>query len=101
MYATGIGLVLYGIEEAESLANPDEEQEEAAAAQGAAGFKTIDLFANMDDDLKPHEEPVAEAEEEPEEEKKPKKVKKPKKGLFDRTIGGFLDKVFSEDGIDD
>ena len=30
-----------------------------------------------------------------------KKVKKPKKGLFDRTIGGFLDKVFSEDGIDD
>ncbi len=101
MYATGIGLVLYGIEESERLANPDEEAEELVAEQGPAGFKPIDLFANMEDDLKPSEEPAPKDSKEEDEEPKPKKEKKPKKGLFDRTIGGFLDKVFSEEGIDD
>ena len=98
MYATGIGLVLYGIEQSE--AEHEDVVEEKAKATGQSNGK-IDIFASMD--MEPAEEPAPKAEE-PAPEKPSKKEKKSKKDKgsenFEKTIGGFFKKLFDE-GIDD
>ncbi len=94
MYATGIGLVLYGLEQAESDHSDDDEP--AIRQDGKAQDGHVDIFADMDYDTKP--QPRA-ADEQEEEEPAPKK-KKDKKGSFEKTIGRFFNKVFDE-GIDD
>ncbi len=101
MYATGIGLVLYGIEKSEGNAGANaDDEDEPIQNQADGGIGTVDIFADMDDDLTPKDETQPQVQDDDDIAKKPKK-KKNKKGLFDRTIGGFLDKVFSEDGIDE
>ena len=98
MYATGIGLVLYGIEQSE--AEHEDVVEEKAKATGQSNGK-IDIFASMDMELA--EEPAPKADE-PAPEKPSKKEKKSKKDKgsenFEKTIGGFFKKLFDE-GIDD
>jgi cell division protein FtsA len=83
MYATGIGLVLYGLEQAE---NGAEEAEEPADDH-------VDIFSDMKD-----EEPADEAPKSPE--KTDKAPKKKRRGLFERKVGDFFRDVFTE-SIDD
>ena len=83
MYATGIGLVLYGIEQSELEQRGEQEPEEKM------NDGKIDIFANMGS--------------EPEPEKKKKKDKEKKKSggdNFQSVIGRFFGQVFDE-GIDD
>lgn len=89
MYATGIGLVLYGLEQAE--------QHDAAPAEERKAGKTthVDIFAGMDD-LPPA--PAATPVEEPKEGKKPGKT--PKDDTFGNAVSRFFNKVFNE-GIDE
>ena len=91
MYATGIGLVLYGLEQAEAN-QEDDVQESNKTAKGG-----IDIFADMDTvaPAKPtptsvDEQPVA----------KPKKPKKGDDDTFGKAISRFFNKVFDE-GIDE
>ena len=93
MYATGIGLVLYGIEQSELEQRGEQEPEEKM------NDGKIDIFANMGSEP----EPVAEPVEQPEPEKKKKKDKEKKKSggdNFQSVIGRFFGQVFDE-GIDD
>lgn len=87
MYATGIGLVLYGLEEAEKNNNPEAEVEEETET------KTKDIFADM---MPEPEKPVDTTPENPE--KKTKEKKGP--GKFEKVLGDFFSSVFGE-GIDD
>ena len=87
MYATGIGLVLYGLEEAEKCCNPEAEVEEEPET------KTKDIFADM---MPEPEKPVEKTPETPE--KKTKEKKGP--GKFEKVLGDFFSSVFGE-GIDD
>ena len=91
MYATGIGLVLYGLEQAESN-HEEEPEEEATPADNAR----VDIFADMN--VEPSEDPTPASQVVPE--KPAKKEKTKKKGNFENTISGFFKKVFDE-GIDD
>ena len=92
MYATGIGLVLYGLEKAEAGHEDDTAEEESVPDDGR-----IDIFADMN--VEPADEPAPAEDAEPE--KPAKKTKnKEKKGSFEKTISGFFKKVFDE-GIDD
>ena len=91
MYATGIGLVLYGLEQAEAN-QEDDVQESKKTTKGG-----IDIFADMDTEApaKPtptsvDEQPVA----------KPKKPKKGDDDTFGKAISRFFNKVFDE-GIDE
>ena len=91
MYATGIGLVLYGLETAEAK---EAKVEPGAKKEEKNGF---DLFADMDK-MPPappapqpvDEEPVAKA----------KKKKKEEDESFGKAISRFFNKVFDE-GIDE
>ena len=80
MYATGIGLVLYGLEKTE---NPHQETEEEDVQDNGR----IDIFADM------NAETTVEAESKPEEKSKEKKGKG--RG-FDKILGSFLDNMFKE-----
>ena len=80
MYATGIGLVLYGLEKTE---NPHQETEEEDVQDNGR----IDIFADM------NAETTVEAEPKPEEKSKEKKGKG--RG-FDKILGSFLDNMFKE-----
>lgn len=102
MYATGIGLVLYGLEQAEGGHEDDAEEETLSPAKNDG---KVDIFANMD--MEPKAETPAPTEPAFEEmpgkkEKNEKEKDKSKKGpgTFEKTIGGFFKKVFDE-GIDD
>jgi cell division protein FtsA len=104
MYATGIGLVLYGIEQSE-LENEGFEEDffkEETSLKPAEETKRregshVDIFENMSD------APVAPEPEQDEEETKPnkKQPKKPKGESFDGRLKDFFGKVFGETGIDD
>ena len=93
MYATGIGLVLFGLEQAER--NADDEEV-------ATGIKTkrksehVDIFADLSDIPEPKPEPTVEKPE-PKDEKKPKH---PKDETFGNAVSRFFNKVFNE-GIDE
>lgn len=102
MYATGIGLVLYGIEQAEHERDGIEGDDEDIL-NNMDGLKPaddvddghVDIFKDMGN-LKPADEPA------PEKNKKDEKTeKKPKKRLFDIHLKQYFDKVFGETGIDD
>ncbi len=90
MYATGIGLVLYGLEDAESK-QADEEPAQQESARKADGH--VDLFAGMDETTK--EEPETKTEKPVE-----KKGKTKGKGKFEDIVGNFFKSVFDE-GLDD
>ena len=104
MYATGIGLVLYGIEQSE-LENEGFEEDffkEETSLKPAEETKRregshVDIFENMSD------APVVPEPEQDEEETKPnkKQPKKPKGESFDGRLKDFFGKVFGETGIDD
>jgi len=104
MYATGIGLVLYGIEQSE-LENEGFEEDffkEETSLKPAEETKRregshVDIFENMSD------APVAPEPVQDEEETKPnkKQPKKPKGESFDGRLKDFFGKVFGETGIDD
>lgn len=82
MYATGIGLVIYGILEAE--------EQERLVAQNETG--------------EPETETVETEPEETSEKKKEKRKKKPADGTkpgLGKSINDFLTRVFTEDNLDD
>jgi cell division protein FtsA len=85
MYATGIGLVLYGLEEAEK-----EEQ----GAEKTKKDEKVDLFKDMDSDARDghteNRDYTAESDA----------SEKGHRGLFEKKVTGFFKKVFTE-GIDD
>ena len=94
MYATGIGLVLYGIEQSERDREGTEEDffEEETNLKPAEERKTkdgqhVDIFEDMDE--APTDKSVTPT------------PKKPKGGGFDKTLKDFFGKVFGESGIDD
>jgi cell division protein FtsA len=84
MYATGIGLVLYGIEQSEAGRKP------AAAEKKQDKGGHTDIFKDMDESAPapaPAPEPV---------EQKPASKKKGKGKSFDDVIGGYLKNLFNE-----
>lgn len=93
MYATGVGLVIYGL---------DQEEKARQRYQEDVKSSFSDIFADMGD-----EEPAAEAapepepEKEPEKEKKSKKVKKQKserdRANWSDSIGHFFEGIFKDD----
>lgn len=85
MYATGIGLVLYGLEQSEKGPANDDAEEEPEGVH-------IDIFADMKD-----EPATPTAEPEPVLEPKAKKVKKPN---FEGVLNKWFSNMFNE-GIDD
>ena len=91
MYATGIGLVLYGLEQAEEGCEEDTREQRKANKGG------IDLFADMDKmppaaASQPAKEPVV---------SKPKEKKKKRgEGEFGKAIADWFGKIFDE-GIDE
>ena len=109
MYATGIGLVLYGIEKSEQENEDDDiiwddSQVPEPAAEKNAGKKEdknnghVDIFGNMGD-LVPATETKTEPDSQPESKVKDKKDKE--KRTFNRRLNQFFGKVFGENGIDD
>lgn len=89
MYATGIGLVIYGLEMAEEEAEPMD------AAEEEFGFKRHeDLFADMEKAGAAAQPPVVEEPKEPKK-KSPKKSKS-----FDKMINDFLTNML-RDQIDE
>jgi hypothetical protein len=100
MYATGIGLVLYGIEKSEEAQQPDDEQRATPRRQKATG--KVDIFADMD-----HETPATPSNTtpQPQEKEDTKHTKGDEKGAkkgesFQNVIGNFIGRVFGE-SIDD
>ena len=90
MYATGIGLVLYGLEQAEM--NQEEEVPESKKAKKSG----LDIFADMDElPPAPVAKPVVEQPE-----TKAKKKKRNEDENFGNVISRFFNKVFDE-GIDE
>lgn len=92
MYATGIGLVLFGLEQVES-SHVEEPEEETTPADNAR----VDIFADMG--IEPSEDPTPASEAITEKPDK-KEKRKAKKGNFEETVKLFFGKVFNE-GIDD
>ena len=91
MYATGIGLVLYGLEQAERE-HTDEEPAQQESTRKADGH--VDIFVDMNE---------APAEEQPKttnEKPVSKKEKNKGKGKFEDVLGSFFKTVFDE-GLDD
>ncbi len=89
MYATGIGLVLYGLEQTEQHDAPTTDGHKA----GKKGH--IDIFAGMDDlPPAPAPAPAAEAPQ------PAPRAKKPKDDTFSNAVSRFFNKVFNE-GIDE
>ncbi|MBR3784450.1 MAG: cell division protein FtsA [Bacteroidales bacterium] len=82
MYATGIGLVLYGLEKTEA---PQVDEEEKR------GNAHVDIFADMG------AEAPAEPAPQPAEQSKGKDKKVKGKGKFDDVLGRFLNNIFNED----
>lgn len=89
MYATGIGLVLYGLEKAEEAYDGTEEEEKTAFDN--------DIFKNMDVDMANE---VEKAEEQQLVDRKKASKSKEKGPKFDHVLERFLNKVFNE-GIDE
>lgn len=93
MYATGIGLVLYGIEQSEKGKNNEEEE------NNEGGF-----FVNQDlGAAEPNMAPIEEEEDELSRHPKVKKKKEPKvRKKFDigKNIRDYLDHVFNDSNID-
>ena len=87
MYATGIGLVLYGLEQSEREHAGEQFEEESKAKDDH-----VDIFAGMDD-IPSATQPAAAAEPEP-------KKKDKKKVKFEDVVGNFINKMFNE-GLDD
>ena len=89
MYATGIGLVLYGLEQAESErehgGNEEEESENIHTKDGH-----VDMFANMAETTAEPQKPAEENDN----------AKKDKSKGFEKVLGRFFNSVFNE-GIDD
>lgn len=98
MYATGIGLVLYGLNRAEEEAESHKQEE-------SKPHKAKDLFEDMPLSSQP-EAPVLEPSSEPAPEpKKPKKPKPPKNpdgesATWVKNLERLFNIVFKEDGID-
>lgn len=92
MYATGIGLVLYGLEQVEAQANPDEEVE--TRDERKSGF---DIFADMDK-MPPAPASTQTVDDTPAPE--PKKKKQPRDEGFGRSLKVFFRSIFDE-GIDE
>ncbi len=92
MYATGIGLVLYGLEKAEETASADT----VADSKREEKKGGVDIFADMDD---LPAAPAAPVVEQPVETPKNKK-KKRGEGDFAKSLSDFFKSVFDE-GIDE
>lgn len=103
MYATGIGLVLYGLEQAEDEHEEDASSETQHVSSSAKNGSKVDIFGDMED-VKPSDSTAPSKEVQPtvptESEKAVKKAAKKGGGSFEKTISGFFKKVFDE-GIDD
>ncbi|MBR4739003.1 MAG: cell division protein FtsA [Bacteroidales bacterium] len=92
MYATGVGLVLYGLEKVEEESDGFEQHETQKKGKGG-----IDIFADMD--KMPPVQTVQTPVEEPTPAKAPKK-KKNGDGDFGKAISDFFGRIFDE-GIDE
>ena len=93
MYATGIGLVLFGLEEAEGL------HDEAEPTAKKNRKSSVDIFADMDKMPPTPPTPTASAPQ-PAVTEKPKKKKKNEEDSFGNAVKDFFKKVFDE-GIDE
>jgi len=95
MYATGIGLVLYGMEQAEEQAEEQDDSNNQATKQSS---NRIDIFADME------QVPPADASSKPTAETvetKPREKKKKRgDGEFGKAITDWFGKIFDE-GIDE
>ena len=89
MYATGIGLVLYGLEEAEANAVDNEEPKKESKT---AGF---DIFADMDKMPPAQPTPTPAVDVQPDKPKK--KKKKNEDDTFGTAVSRFFNKIFTED----
>ena len=90
MYATGIGLVLYGLEQAERGTADDEAEDEPETQH-------IDIFKDMDKEPAKPAETVAD----PEPQKKPESKKKKSHGAtFEGVLNKWFNNMFNE-GLDD
>ena len=110
MYATGIGLVLYGIEKSEQEnagfedddffeeSLPEPAAEKIVSKKDDKNNGHVDIFGNMGD-LVPASETKTEPESQPDSKAKDKKDKE--KRTFNRRLNQFFGKVFGENGIDD
>ena len=96
MYATGIGLVLYGLEQSERKHKNEEEKTQTTKSKPTSGGH-IDLFGDMPET--PKQEPEAEPVNDNVKTKKDKDKEKGK-AKFEDVIGRFFTSVFNE-GIDD
>ena len=87
MYATGIGLVLYGLEQSEREHAGEQFEEESRTKDDH-----VDIFAGMDD---------VPSSPQPDTSVKPEPKKKDKKKVkFEDVVGNFINKMFNE-GLDD
>ena len=103
MYATGIGLVLYGIEQAEHERDGIEEDETFGdeydglkPAEDDVDDGHVDIFKGMDE-LKPSEEAATSTKPDNPNEGGKKRRKRP----FDIHLNQFFGKVFGETDVDD
>ena len=96
MYATGIGLVLYGLEQAEK----DGVEEEPEQRPNSNKNGHVDLFADMSEVPATPASPSEDATNVTAEEKKKKVEKSKDKPKFEDVLGKFFNKMFNE-GIDD
>ena len=90
MYATGIGLVLYGLEQTENKHDAASQEVESSTSDGK-----FDIFADMDTTPA---SPASTADDS-QETAKPKKPVKPKKNFGDE-VSNWLGKLFNE-GLDE
>ena len=112
MYATGIGLVLYGIEKSEQenagVADDDyiEEEHDLKPAEDNVDDKkntrtfANDIFSDMDN-LSSHEDEPASEKNDDKKNEQEKERKKRDKRVFEKRLKVFFGKVFGENGIDD
>lgn len=91
MYATGIGLVLYGIEMAEEEAQLSQESAKKGDTSGH-----VDIFADMEVSAPAAAKAADQEAGKPQKTEVKKDVKK-RNNFFDKTINDFLNKVIRED----
>lgn len=109
MYATGIGLVLYGIEKSEQenagiedddFLDMESDLKPAEEKKPAKNTGHIDIFEGMDD-LTPSSDKSDPSDSSDPSDKSSKKEKNKEKTTFNRRLNHFFGKVFGETGIDD
>lgn len=104
MYATGIGLVLYGLEEAETLSKKEEADEEPSTGtqtneNTTDGNNPINIFAGFNEE-NPNEETTKIDEQEEPKKRDKKENTKPKKSLS-KAITDYFNRLLKDESESD